>query len=122
MAGLMFSVPVVVEEMDKSSVTTNCCNDPVDWRVCGFTAYTVAMVKTSPFLNVGEPLVKLIAKVDCPWVDTVVATMGAVADEPVVWLAMWWLWVLRANVPVVVVVVDVVALGAPCQRPCGCGC
>ena len=35
-----------------ATVTTNCCKLPVDWRVCGLTLYTPAIVNTSPTVTV----------------------------------------------------------------------
>src|ERR1051326_215813 len=70
-----------------SAVTTNCRSCPVDTRDCGFTAYTLAIVNTSPALR------RLAALAVQPSVTSVVAPLvvepfmsGVPPRGPTVWL------------------------------------
>ena len=64
----------------------NCCNEPVDSRVCGLTANTLATVNTSPTVTVAEPVPPSILIVDWPSVEIVPFTkiVSIVERVPVV--------------------------------------
>src|ERR1035438_10523131 len=49
MAGAMVRVALPEPSEEAAAKHTNCCRSPVDWRVCGCTLYTPAMVKVSPW-------------------------------------------------------------------------
>ena len=69
-----------------AAVTVNCCNEPVDSRVCGLTANTLATVNTSPTVTVAEPVPPSMLIVDWPSVVIVPFTkiVSLVERVPVV--------------------------------------